>query len=102
MTQSFLDMMMKYATPAGIEGLENTIKDFAEKGVQDVTKVLEKRLVKLLNNSGPLFEHAVHEAAQKAGKEISAKLGELIATPIGEAMAPVVKDMLHSLDNSSS
>jgi len=100
--QGFIDQMMKYATPAGIEQLESDIKEFADKGMQDVMKLVETRILSVLNASSPQLEIAIHQAAHKAGEQLGHKLGSALGTPLGDALSPALKGIVAEMTNSSS
>jgi len=99
--QGFLDMMMKYSTPSDMDRLENQILDFADKGMQDLMKIVEKKLVSLLNNSAPQIENAVRKAAHKAGESLGRQIGASLGTPLGEMLSPAVGAIVDELSNSS-
>merc|ERR1719420_936278 len=48
--QGFIKMMMQYSTPDGIDALENTLLNFADKAVQDMLIVTKKAVAKKLTN----------------------------------------------------
>jgi len=99
-TQGFVDMMMKYATPAGIAQLEKTIDDFAREGINDVIKVVEGKIVKLINASAPQLDAAIHSAAHQAGDQLGAMIADLIATPLGAALTPPLQQALTGMVDS--
>eukprot|EP00405_Crypthecodinium_cohnii_P037273 CAMPEP_0206535660 /NCGR_PEP_ID=MMETSP0325_2-20121206/6274_1 /ASSEMBLY_ACC=CAM_ASM_000347 /TAXON_ID=2866 /ORGANISM="Crypthecodinium cohnii, Strain Seligo" /LENGTH=1075 /DNA_ID=CAMNT_0054032699 /DNA_START=250 /DNA_END=3475 /DNA_ORIENTATION=+ len=100
--QSFLDMMMQYASPSGIEKLEADITEFIESGLDDVSSLIETRLSTALNNSAPLLERSIHQAAHHAGEEMGERLGQLLGTPIGVALAPTLNSLISDFSNGSS
>lgn len=100
--QSFLNIMMKYATPAGIDKLESDIQQFVEKGMQDVMVVVEKRIIQTLNASSPELEKAIHKAARRAGEVLGMQLGQTLGSPLGEALGPALKGIVSGMTNGSA
>ncbi|CAK0829596.1 unnamed protein product, partial [Prorocentrum cordatum] len=58
-TKGFIDMMMRYATPAAIERLEDQIAEFTESALEDVQSVIEKRVASLMGNSSDVIDAAI-------------------------------------------
>mmetsp|Transcript_99917 Transcript_99917/g.213941 ORF Transcript_99917/g.213941 Transcript_99917/m.213941 type:complete len:1049 (-) Transcript_99917:131-3277(-) len=52
-TQNFLRMMQEYSSPVGIKRLEDTIKDFAAKGTDEVSKVLDQYVDHTIDSALP-------------------------------------------------
>eukprot|EP00932_Pfiesteria_piscicida_P020792 SRR837773.7598.p1 GENE.SRR837773.7598~~SRR837773.7598.p1 ORF type:complete len:894 (+),score=175.09 SRR837773.7598:220-2682(+) len=100
--QGFLGIMMKYATPAGIEKLEADIQDFVDKGMKDVMSVVERRILTTLNASSPEIERAIHKAARQAGERLGSQLGSALGSPLGAAMVPALKSVVTEMTNGSS
>mmetsp|Transcript_71778 Transcript_71778/g.185141 ORF Transcript_71778/g.185141 Transcript_71778/m.185141 type:complete len:1100 (-) Transcript_71778:193-3492(-) len=98
--QGFIDMMMKYATPSGIEMLETTVKDFAEQGINDVVAVVERKITKLINASAPKLDKAIHHAAHQAGDRLGQMIADVIATPLGAALTPPLQEAVSEMVDS--
>eukprot|EP00435_Cladocopium_sp_Y103_P018670 s495_g4.t1 len=83
---SFIQMMQKYSTPKGISDLENQVKDFLTKALQDVSKLVEEKLGGLIKMAAPQLDTAIHTAAHKAGEKIGEMIGQVISTPMIQAL----------------
>mmetsp|Transcript_59593 Transcript_59593/g.107163 ORF Transcript_59593/g.107163 Transcript_59593/m.107163 type:complete len:487 (-) Transcript_59593:115-1575(-) len=89
--------MQKYATPAGIKRLEDQIESFADTALKDVMQIVEKRLVALVNQSGPALENAIHVAAHNAGERLGMMIGSALAQPLGQQLAGPMKQVVGDL-----
>jgi len=84
-----LAMLQSYSTPAGIDRLENQVREFATTAATDVVLVVEESLGGFLNQSMPMIEEALQGAIQSAG--------EALGTQIGEALTPLADTLAESL-----
>lgn len=91
---SFIQMMQKYSTPKGINDLENQVKDFLTKALQDVSKLVEEKLGGLVKMAAPQLDTAIHTAAHKAGEQIGAMIGKVISTPMIQALEGPLEEIL--------
>eukprot|EP00930_Biecheleria_cincta_P034768 TRINITY_DN23984_c0_g1_i1.p1 TRINITY_DN23984_c0_g1~~TRINITY_DN23984_c0_g1_i1.p1 ORF type:complete len:1081 (+),score=234.99 TRINITY_DN23984_c0_g1_i1:65-3307(+) len=92
--ESFINMMQQYATPKGIRDLEAKVEGFLSNALGDIKQIIEKRLVDLIEKTGPEIEEAVHKAAHDAGVRLGTMLGKELSSPIGEALGEPLKQAL--------
>jgi len=90
LTQSFLDIMMKYSTPSGLEQLQRMFEDFAEHALLDVARLVQNKLMKLVNHSLPAFEKVIRSSLHQAGE----KLGDMVVDLIDPFVTSGVKDLM--------
>mmetsp|Transcript_86202 Transcript_86202/g.238997 ORF Transcript_86202/g.238997 Transcript_86202/m.238997 type:complete len:1117 (-) Transcript_86202:109-3459(-) len=98
--QAFLDVMMKYATPTGIQRLETQIEDFERKALAGVATLIEKKLFMLVNGSLPTLEHTVRQAVHRAGEWLGHRAGNLIEGPLGGILVEPLTEYLSTLVSS--
>eukprot|EP00913_Durusdinium_trenchii_P020231 g19008.t1 len=100
---SFIQMMQKYATPKGIEDLEDQIQNFLISALEDVSKTIEKKLAGLIQTAAPQLDDAIHSAAHRAGEELGALIGQVISDPMIHALEQPLEDILaKSIGNSTA
>lgn len=101
--KSFLQMMSVYATPDGIERLENQTEAFLENSVQDVIKLVETRLDALIIAAEPEVEGAIDSALKAAHEQLEHIAEKALAGPFGDAMAgPLENIMAKALGNNQT
>jgi len=96
--QSFLNMMEKYATPAGIDKLTEQIMNFTGKAADDIARLVNTKLSGIINDSlGPLnasLTKGLNNAARGLSEMISGAimqpLGGAITTPLGNIIGKAV------------
>jgi hypothetical protein len=89
--QSFIGMMEKYATPAGIKRLEDQISYFLTAFETIATKIIMSKVEPLLNKTMPQLEMKVRESAHTAGEKIGEAINDMIKEPILEALNDTLK-----------
>lgn len=92
--ESFIAMMQQYSTPKGVMALEAKIEGFLSNALGDVKQIIEKRLVDLIEKTGPEIEEAVHKAAHDAGVRLGTLLGKAMVSPLGKALGEPMKKAL--------
>eukprot|EP00933_Yihiella_yeosuensis_P000540 TRINITY_DN10084_c0_g1_i5.p1 TRINITY_DN10084_c0_g1~~TRINITY_DN10084_c0_g1_i5.p1 ORF type:complete len:1104 (-),score=237.24 TRINITY_DN10084_c0_g1_i5:229-3330(-) len=95
--QGFLEMMKTHSTPSGIQRLEDQVQDFIEHSMKDVMNLVESRLDKLINQSVPAVNSALHRAAHDAGEKIGAMISNTVSQPIREALTDPMKEAVGDL-----
>mmetsp|Transcript_123817 Transcript_123817/g.361512 ORF Transcript_123817/g.361512 Transcript_123817/m.361512 type:complete len:1048 (+) Transcript_123817:69-3212(+) len=100
--EGFLNVMMKYSTPAAIDRLEQQVEDFTSNAVGDVLKVVEEKVVKQLNQSIPLVEGAVKHAAHEAGEKLGHMIGDILGTPMGHALKEPIQEVIGKMADDSA
>jgi len=82
--------------------LKRKSKVFLSHALDDVKHIIEKRLVELIEKTGPEIEQAVHKAAHDAGVRLGTMLGKQLSSPIGEALGePMKKALSEGLQSES-
>jgi hypothetical protein len=81
-----LNMLQSYSTPAGIDRLEDQVREFATTAANDVILVVEESLGGFLNQSMPMIEDALGGAIQTAGEALGRQIGEAL-TPLADTLA---------------
>jgi len=81
-----LNMLQGYSTPAGIDRLENQVREFATSAANDVVLVVEESLGGFLNQSMPMIEDALGGAIQSAGEALGRQIGDAL-TPLADTLA---------------
>mmetsp|Transcript_54196 Transcript_54196/g.168052 ORF Transcript_54196/g.168052 Transcript_54196/m.168052 type:complete len:714 (-) Transcript_54196:157-2298(-) len=99
--EGFLNVMMKYSTPAAIDRLEQQVQHFTENAVGDVLVVVEDRLINQLNHSMPLVEGAVRHAAHDAGEKLGHWIGGILGSPMGTAMKEPIEEVIAQMAGDS-
>jgi hypothetical protein len=98
--QSFLDSVRQYSTRAGIDQLEQTFMNFESRAVDEVERIVETRILALVNDSAPLIGNAVISATHQVGEQLGDLLGHLIGTPLGRALKePLQSAMTNAVDS---
>mmetsp|Transcript_97086 Transcript_97086/g.274669 ORF Transcript_97086/g.274669 Transcript_97086/m.274669 type:complete len:1158 (+) Transcript_97086:91-3564(+) len=93
-TKGFIDMMMRYATPAAIERLEDQIAEFTESALEDVQSVIEKRVASLMGNSSDVIDAAIQRATHKAGEQLGRMIGRVVSSPFAEAIKEPMEQLM--------
>jgi hypothetical protein len=81
-----LNMLETYSTPAGIDRLENQVREFASSAASDVILVVEESLGGFLNQSMPMIEDALGGAIETAGEALGRQIGDAL-TPLADTLA---------------
>eukprot|EP00929_Paragymnodinium_shiwhaense_P113864 TRINITY_DN82156_c0_g1_i1.p1 TRINITY_DN82156_c0_g1~~TRINITY_DN82156_c0_g1_i1.p1 ORF type:complete len:1057 (-),score=300.59 TRINITY_DN82156_c0_g1_i1:17-3130(-) len=76
--QSFIGMMQKYSTPAGIERLEGTITGFMQTVKFTVKGIVKMKVDPFIDTATPLAEQAVKKAARNAGEKVGEQVGNVL------------------------
>mmetsp|Transcript_125578 Transcript_125578/g.217722 ORF Transcript_125578/g.217722 Transcript_125578/m.217722 type:complete len:1021 (-) Transcript_125578:236-3298(-) len=100
--QGFLQMMESYATPAGIQQLEDLASNFTEEATNDLLKIAKNEVGTRFNSSANKLDDAVNNAIKTASGTFSSKLGELLGNPLGQMLGPSVADILAGLVGNES
>jgi len=93
-TKGFIDMMMRYATPAAIERLEDQIVEFTETALEDVQIVIEKRVADLMGNSSEVIDGAIQRATHKAGEQLGRMIGKIVSSPFAQAIKEPMEQIM--------
>jgi len=96
LTQGFLDEMMKYSTPSGIERLVEITENFQKNALQDVATLVENKIMGLINRSFPLMERIflqeVHDAGEQFGDQLEDLIEPHLAKGLNLAMAKLLME----------
>merc|ERR1719409_2714720 len=97
-TQSFLNKMMQYSTPSGIEMLENNLKNFAENAEAKIKNVIMEKVYQAQNYTTSHFDlpHALSldPAQTSAPKGVPGEIFMTFKTMLDnlQSILPVVVD----------
>jgi hypothetical protein len=100
--QSFLNMIMSYATKDGIERIETAITNFQQNGMPEVIRIVEDKLGRLLNRSAPAIENAIHDATHQAALTLSNTVRTGIGAVMGQALIDPLTNVLSGWINDFS
>lgn len=100
--QAVLDSVMKYATPNGLQRLEKQIEDFEYKAANQLSTMMQVKLVSMLNKSMSSLEGMIHKAARKTGEWVGHKIGDLLETPLGKSIEGPMMSSASSIMESES
>jgi len=98
--QSFLEMMMKWATPAGIKRLDKTVDDFAVFARTELMKIVKKKvqglvgkaLPKVSQNMDKKLRQTTGAIGHKIAKAVEKPLVRYLEKPISEVAGDLLKD----------
>jgi len=97
----FVKMMEKYSTPAGIESLEEQIHGFAVKAGEDMIKVVNKKLEKVVHEGAPKMQKAIDGAVTKVGDTIAGTVGKVISGPLIDSLKPPIEEIVGKALNNT-
>eukprot|EP00425_Heterocapsa_triquetra_P013960 CAMPEP_0195127958 /NCGR_PEP_ID=MMETSP0448-20130528/138174_1 /TAXON_ID=66468 /ORGANISM="Heterocapsa triquestra, Strain CCMP 448" /LENGTH=1027 /DNA_ID=CAMNT_0040165737 /DNA_START=32 /DNA_END=3115 /DNA_ORIENTATION=- len=100
--QSFIRMMEEYATPAGIQRLEDQVQEFATNALNDVVAVIEERIQGLVTTAAPQVEAALDNAIQHAGDVIGHQVADALTNPVIGAITDPIGDILGNVIGSNT
>mmetsp|Transcript_104393 Transcript_104393/g.162791 ORF Transcript_104393/g.162791 Transcript_104393/m.162791 type:complete len:1112 (+) Transcript_104393:80-3415(+) len=95
--QSFIRMMTKYSTPAGIEKLETKFSAFAKNAATDIMGTIKTQIGGLINKSAPALTEGLHNAIEAAGNQLGHTIAEAISSPLGKGLTPALGGILQGL-----
>jgi len=99
--QSFLDMMMKYATPEGIQKLEDLVIDVVD-GVGDaILNIIEQKVEPFVNKTLPMAELGLKKVAYDTGADIGLKLSSSLTQPFKDAVEGPLNDIFEQIPGGS-
>jgi hypothetical protein len=84
--QSFLAMMMTYATPAGIARLEKMLLTFASKGLTKLVGVAMAKITPMMEKAMPELRTVINEAAYGAGRALGAEIAGAVVVPFTKSL----------------
>jgi len=99
--QSFLEMMMKWATPAGIKRLDKTIDDFGVYARTELMKIVKKKVVALVNKTLPKWSQNMSKRLERASDAIGHKIGKAIQKPLERILQKPIAEVAGDLLNNS-
>eukprot|EP00928_Gymnodinium_smaydae_P034783 TRINITY_DN2457_c1_g1_i1.p1 TRINITY_DN2457_c1_g1~~TRINITY_DN2457_c1_g1_i1.p1 ORF type:complete len:1058 (+),score=209.68 TRINITY_DN2457_c1_g1_i1:54-3176(+) len=83
---SFIAMMMEYATPAGIQQLEDKLNNFTAFAEREVLKILKDKVEPFVVKTVPLVEEYALKAAHDVGEQIGTAISKQIVGPLSGAL----------------
>mmetsp|Transcript_55318 Transcript_55318/g.118956 ORF Transcript_55318/g.118956 Transcript_55318/m.118956 type:complete len:1010 (+) Transcript_55318:71-3100(+) len=99
--QNFIQMMMKWATPAGIQKLEDMVHKFATDALEDVKNAVLHVIEGLVNTSMPMIADAVMEGTEKVGEQIGETIGQLVGNTLSDALSEPLGDIMGDILNNT-
>mmetsp|Transcript_130732 Transcript_130732/g.212844 ORF Transcript_130732/g.212844 Transcript_130732/m.212844 type:complete len:1046 (-) Transcript_130732:133-3270(-) len=101
--QSFLNMIEKYATPAGIDKLSDQIMNFTGKAANDIAKLVNKKLSGIIDKSMGILNTTLTTGLEGASKALSNTVAAAITGPLGGAItAPLQKMIGDQIDDEAA
>jgi len=99
--QGYIKMMMKWATPAGIDRLVGVIQDFVRYAETDLLRLIERKLESVLGYAMPAIADAVTNAEDQVADLFGHKIGQALGTPIASALKAPLGDLASRLLNDT-
>lgn len=100
--QNFINMMMRYSTPAGIVRLEDRIREFATNSMTDVMNLVNERVDELVTTSMPAIQAGITQAVNQSGQAFADQVQDVYARALEGPVEGIVNGMANGQENNAT